>query len=79
MDSAHQTKLDKLKGLKDAAFDREYDDMQRAAHKDAVSLFEQYSKSGDNVDLKAFAAKHLPHLREHLKMAEDLKTQTTQR
>jgi putative membrane protein len=79
MDKDHQSKIDKLKGLKDAAFDREYDEMQRAAHKDAVSLFEQYSKGGDNADLKAFASKHLPHLKEHLKMAEDLKTQTTQR
>jgi putative membrane protein len=79
LDSAHQSKLDKLKGLKGAEFDREYDDMQRAAHKDGVSLFERYAKGGDNADLKAFAAKHLPHLQEHLKMAEGLKTQTTQR
>ena len=79
MDSAHQSKLDKLKGLKGTEFDREYDEMQRAAHKEGVSLFEQYSKSGDNAELKAFASKHLPHLKEHQKMAEDLKTQTTQR
>ena len=46
--------------------------MQLAAHKDAVSLFERYAKGGDNATLKAFAAKTLPHLREHLKMAEDL-------
>jgi putative membrane protein len=79
MDSAHQSKIDKLKGLKGADFDREYDDMQRAAHKEGVSLFEQFSKGGDNADLKAFASKHLPHLKEHMKMAEDLKTQTTRR
>ena len=46
--------------------------MQVSAHKDAVSLFERYTKSGNNADLKAFAAKTLPHLRDHLKMAEDL-------
>ncbi len=74
MDSAHQSKIDKLKGLSGASFNKEYDDMQVAAHKDAVSLFERYAKSGDNADLKAFAAKTLPHLEMHLKMAEDLKS-----
>ena len=73
MDSAHQSKIDKLKGLSGASFTKEYDDMQVAAHKDAVSLFERYSKSGENADLKAFAGKTLPHLQMHLKMAEDLK------
>ena len=72
MDAAHQSKIDKLKGLSGADFKKAYDDMQVAAHKDAVSLFERYSKSGDNADLKAFAAKTLPHLQMHLKMAEDL-------
>jgi len=73
LDRSHQNKLDKLKGLNSAQFDRQYDDMQRAAHKDAVSMFDRYAKRGDNADLKAFAAKHLPHLQEHRQMAEDLK------
>jgi len=30
--------------------------------------------TGENADLKAFASKHLPHLQEHWKMAQDLKT-----
>jgi putative membrane protein len=73
MDKAHQSKLDKLSGLAGADFTKEYESMQVSAHKDAVSLFERYSKSGDNADLKAFAAKTLPHLQEHLKMAQALK------
>jgi putative membrane protein len=72
MDKAHGAKLDKLNSLSGADFTRAYEDMQVSAHKDAVSLFERYAKSGDNADLKAFAAKTLPHLRDHLKMAEDL-------
>jgi putative membrane protein len=72
LDKAHQEKLDKLSKLNGRDFTKEYDDMQVAAHKDAVSLFERYSKEGDNVELKAFAAKHLPHLQEHLKMAQAL-------
>jgi len=35
-------------------------------------LFERYATEGGNPDLKAFAGKHLPHLKEHLKMAQDL-------
>jgi putative membrane protein len=73
MDDAHKKKLEKLQGLNGDDFDKQYDSDQQAAHKDAVSLFDRYGKGGDNADLKAFASKHLPHLQEHLKMAEQLK------
>jgi putative membrane protein len=72
LDKAHQEELDKLTKLDGKDFTKEYDSMQVTAHKDAVSLFERYSKDGDNADLKAFASKYLPHLQEHLKMAQDL-------
>jgi len=77
MNKSQQSKLDKLKSLSGANFDNEFDDMQRSAHKDATSLFERYVKSGENNDLKAFASKHLPTLQHHLKMAEDLKSNTS--
>src|SRR5207248_11415535 len=77
MDSSHQSKLDKLKGLSGADFDKTFDDMQQSAHKDATSLFERYAKGGENADLKAFASKHLPTLQHHLKMAEDLRSKTS--
>ena len=72
MDKAHWAKLDKLNSLNGADFTKAYEDMQVSAHKDAVSLFERYAKGGENADLKAFAAKTLPHLQEHLKLAQDL-------
>jgi putative membrane protein len=72
LDKAHQEKLDKLAKLDGKDFTKEYDDMQVSAHKDAVSLFERYGKDGDNADLKAFADQTLPHLQEHLKMAQSL-------
>lgn len=71
-DRSQQARLDEMSSLKSADFTKQYNAMQVAAHKDAVSLFDRYAKGGDNADLKAFAAKHLPHLREHLKMAEAL-------
>jgi len=72
LDKKHEAKLDKLSKLNGKGFTKEYDDMQVSAHKDAVSLFERYGKDGDNADLKAFANQTLPHLQEHLKMAQSL-------
>jgi putative membrane protein len=70
LDSSSQKKLDKLKDTKPDNFASEYDPMQVSAHKDAVSLFERYSKSGDNAKLKDWAGKTLPTLQHHLQMAE---------
>ena len=72
LDSSHQGKLDKLKELKASDFDKQYASDQESAHKDAISLFERYSKGGENADLKSFAANTLPHLQEHLKQAQDM-------
>ena len=72
IDSSHQTKLDKLKSLTGDDFSKNYDQMQRDAHKDAVDLFGRYAKGGDNADLKQWASSTLPALQTHLKMADDL-------
>ena len=72
LDADHQKKLDDLKAKQGKEFDRAYDQMQVQAHEEAVALFEEYSKSGDNADLKAWAAKTLPHLKEHLALAKKL-------
>jgi len=72
LDAEHQKKLDDLKAKSGKDFDTAYDRMQVQAHEEAVALFEQYSKDGDDADLKAWAAKTLPHLKEHLAMAKRL-------
>ena len=78
LDSSHQAKLDELKGLSGAAFDRRYHRMQVEGHEAAVSLFQRYAKGGDSEKLKAWASKTLPTLQHHLAMAEalDKKTQS---
>lgn len=73
MDSAHQGKIERLQGLMGVDFDREYDTMQVDAHKDAISLFERYADGGENAELKAWAAKTLPHLKHHLDKAKALR------
>jgi putative membrane protein len=72
LDSAHQSKLDKLKSKTGKDFSSDFDSMQQDAHKDAVSLFERYANGGDNAELKSWAAKTLPALKHHHQMAEGL-------
>jgi putative membrane protein len=72
LDAEHQKKLDDLKAKSGKDFDSAYDHMQMQAHEEAVALFEQYVRDGDNPDLKTWAEKTLPHLREHLAMAKRL-------
>jgi putative membrane protein len=72
LDSPSQKKIDRLTNATPADFAAEYDPMQINAHKDAVSLFERYSRGGDNPALRAWTLKTLPHLRHHLEMAQAL-------
>lgn len=65
--------LEKLRALKGADFDREYAaQIGVASHTEAVALFDQATKDLSNPQLKAFATKTLPHLREHLKESQDV-------
>ena len=73
MDSEHQKKLDQLQKLAADKFDATYASMQVQAHEEAVNLFEAYASTGDNAQLKAWAAKTLPALKEHLQHARALK------
>jgi len=72
LDPEHQKKLEELKARTGSDFERAYDQMQLAAHDEAVALFGDYAMNGDNPDLKAWAAQTLPHLRDHLAMARKL-------
>jgi putative membrane protein len=73
LDTQHQKMLDEMKAKNGKDFDASYDQTQVKAHQDAVALFDAYAKGGDNSELKGWASRTLPHLREHLSMAEKLK------
>jgi putative membrane protein len=60
----------KLQDANGAAFDSAYTDEMVQDHQKAVQLFEDYSHTGKDPDLKAFAEKTLPTLRNHLAMAQ---------
>ncbi len=72
MDDAHLKMLDKLNRLSGAKFDAAYKADQVKGHEQAVRLFSDYAKNGDNADLKKWAQDTLPALQEHLKMARAL-------
>lgn len=54
------------------AFDRGFLDAQVKAHQEAIALFEKQANGNGDAELKAFAQKQLPGLRNHLKQAQDL-------
>lgn len=72
LDPEHTRKLEQLRGLSGDAFEKAYQQMQVQAHEDAVALFTSYAQSGDNAELKQWAQKTLPELKQHLGMAEKL-------
>jgi putative membrane protein len=68
----HKKMGDKMSKLSGAEFDREYMKHQVEDHDKAVALFERQAKKGKDAELKAFAERTLPTLKEHQQMARDI-------
>jgi putative membrane protein len=64
--------MDELSRLSGAEFDRRYMQMMVQDHQKAVQKFENEANNGQDSAVRDFAARMLPTLREHLKMAQDL-------
>jgi putative membrane protein len=62
----HQQMLDKLRGATGSAFETTFHDLQLQAHRDSVALYEEASRNLSDRELRDFAVKCLPTLREHL-------------
>lgn len=73
LDDQHQQMMDKLTSLSTDDFNRAYISMQTDAHKEAVSLFGGYSRTGTDKALKDFATEMLPTLQDHLTHAQKIK------
>jgi putative membrane protein len=72
LDKKHQAEVRKLTRLSGAEFDRAYAKMMVSDHNKDVSEFEKQSTKGADADVKAFASKALPTLKEHQQMATAL-------
>lgn len=72
LDEKHQRMIEDLNAAHDADFDKTYARQQVSAHEKAVDLFSRYADKGDDAVVKAFAAKTLPVIKQHLEEAKKL-------
>lgn len=70
VDKSAQKDLQKFEKLSGADFDRQYMKHMVDDHKKDVSDFQKQAKSAKDPEVKDFAAKTLPTLQEHMKMAQ---------
>jgi len=68
----HQAMVDKLSGKTGAEFDEDYMDTMERAHKMDIAMFEAKTRNAQNEQVKALAAKTLPTLESHEKMATEI-------
>ncbi|MEO7430830.1 MAG: DUF4142 domain-containing protein [Dokdonella sp.] len=66
----------KLTSMQGKAFDQAYATAMVKDHSETIALFEKEIKSGQDAKLKAFAEETLPTLKEHAKMAAEMKAAT---
>jgi len=71
-EDSSQKEIAKLAGMSGAEFDRKYAEMMVSDHQKAVALFEKQAKDAKNDEVRAWAGKTLPTLKDHLTMARDL-------
>ena len=72
LDSDHQSRLDKLGGLKGAQFDDQFRQQQIDGHERAITLFRDYATKGTHAELKSWAQKSVSMLERHLEQARSL-------
>ncbi len=68
MTERHRRMLDDLAAVPPAEFDGTYLRQQDTAHREAVALFSNYARNGDNAELRDFATRTLPALERHREM-----------
>ena len=73
-EKAEKTKLDMYSG---GHFDRAYMTEMIKDHREDIAAFQREVREGQNPDLKSFAEKNLPTLKEHLRLAEKTQRQIT--
>jgi putative membrane protein len=71
MDGKSMTTKNRLSSLSGTEFDRAYMRDMVTDHKEDIAEFQKEAESGTDPDVKAWAARTLPMLKEHLQLAEE--------
>lgn len=72
MDEKHREQHDRVSRLSGAEFDREYMRIMVDNHEASAERFERQANEGSDPELKQFAAKTLPTVRQHLERAKQI-------
>ena len=72
LDASQQAMRDRLSALNGADFDRAYMSEMVRDHTEDVAMFERAAEVSTDPDVKAWAARSLPMLREHLALARQV-------
>jgi putative membrane protein len=75
IDEQHQETVETLSKMQGSQFDREFMRHMVKDHEKVVQLFSTVSQESQDAEIKAFAAKTLPTLQEHLQLARQLAQQ----
>lgn len=70
LDNKHKSKVDKYAKASGADFDKRYMSEMVSDHKNDVKAFQKEADKGKDADVKQFASKTLPTLKDHLQLAE---------
>jgi putative membrane protein len=70
LEGKQKSTVERLSKLSGAQFDRQYMTTMVSDHKEDVSKFQSESSKAKDPDVKQFAGKTLPTLKEHLQLAE---------
>jgi len=68
LDARAQFCAQSLSGLSDEQFDKCYSKAQLQSHMEALSAFEAEAQRGQDPDMKSFASRAVPHIKQHLDM-----------
>jgi len=72
-DNDHDRAYKRLSKKTGNDFDQEFVEHMIDEHEKAIKMFEKAAKDAKDSDVRSFASKHVDHLREHLKTAENLR------
>lgn len=75
MGQEHRNLFNKLSALRGPEFDHLYINQMVLGHEQAIAFVQGAIDQLQNGDLKAYATEGLPHLKRHLKMAQDIRHQ----